>query len=69
MDRNVFDKPEEQSEARFSYALARKRLTQLNVFDKPEEQSEARFSYALARKRLTKYINLYITLYCLYCKN
>ena len=40
-----------------------------NVFDKPEEQSEARFSYALARKRLTKYINLYITLYCLYCKN
>ncbi len=65
MDRNVFDKPEEQSEACFSYALARKRLTKLNVFDKPEEQSEARFSYALARKRLTKYI-IYINTVILY---
>ena len=65
MDRNVFDKPKEQSEARFSYALARKRLTKLNVFDKPEEQSEARFSYALARKRLTKYI-IYINTVILY---
>ena len=68
MDRNVFGKPEEQSEACFSYALARKRLTKLNVFDKPKEQSEARFGYALARKRLTKYI-IYIYRYnCLYCK-
>lgn len=32
MDRNVFDKPEEQSEARFSYALARKRLTKYIIY-------------------------------------
>ena len=68
MDRNVFAKPKGQSEARFGYALARKRLTKLNVFAKPKGQSEARFGYALARKRMTKYI-IYIYRYnCLYCK-
>ena len=51
--RNVFVKPNEQSRACASYAMARKRLLKTNVFVKPNEQSRACASYmnraALAR--------------------
>ena len=52
--RNVFVKPNEQSRACASYAMARKRLLKTNVFVKPNEQSRACASYAMARKRLLK---------------
>ncbi len=48
---NVFDKPNEQNEACFNSAMARKRRPQVNVFDKPNEQNEACFNSAMARKR------------------
>ena len=52
--RNVFVKPNEQSRACASYAMARKRLLKTNVFVKPNEQSRACASYVMARKRLLK---------------
>ncbi len=51
---NVFDKPNEQNEARFNSAMARKRRMKSNVFVKPNEQSQAGLSYAMARKRRMK---------------
>ena len=47
---NVFYKPDEQNEARFNSAMARKGGMKFNVFDKPDEQNEARFNSAMARK-------------------
>ncbi|MGN1236697.1 MAG: hypothetical protein ACI4TS_04565, partial [Bacteroidaceae bacterium] len=43
-------KPNEQSQACLSYAMARKRDYK-NVFVKPNEQSQACLGYAMARKR------------------
>ena len=49
---NVFVKPDGQSQARLSYAMAKKRLSKTNVFIKPDGQSHVRLSYAMAKKRL-----------------
>ena len=49
---NVFDMPDEQSQACLSYAMAKKRLSKTNVFAKPDGQSQARLGYAMAKKRL-----------------
>ena len=46
MDTNVFVKPDEQSQARLGYAMARKRRLKSNVFVKPDGQSQARLSFA-----------------------
>ena len=51
---NVFDKPDEHSQARLGYDMAKKRLSKTNVFDKPDEQSQDSLSYAMAKKRLSK---------------
>ena len=45
---NVFDKPDVQDEACFSYVMARKRCAQANVFDKADEKSQDCLSYAMA---------------------
>ena len=50
---NDFVKPNEQSQACLSYAMARNR-TFKNDFVKPNEQSQARLSYAMARNRTFK---------------
>jgi hypothetical protein len=47
---NVFVKPNEQSEACFYSAMARKGAIPVNVFVKPNEQSEACSDSAMARK-------------------
>ena len=47
---NVFVKPNEQSEACFYSAMARKGAFPVNVFVKPNEQNEACFYSAMARK-------------------
>ena len=54
MNKNVFVKPNGQSRAYASYAMARKRRMKFNVFVKPNEQSRACASYAEAGKRLLK---------------
>ena len=51
---NVFDKPDEQSQACLSFAMARKGAMKWNVFDKPDEQSQACLSSAMARKGAMK---------------
>ena len=52
---NVFVKPDEQSQACLSSAMARKRAMKWNVFVKPDEQSQACLSFAMARKRAMKW--------------
>ena len=47
---NLFDKPNEQIQARLDSAMARKGGRWTNLFDKPNEQIQARLSSAMARK-------------------
>ena len=56
--KNVFVKPDEQSQACLSFAMARKRAMKWNVFVKPDEQSQACLSFAMARKRAMKWNNM-----------
>ena len=52
---NVFVKPNEQSQACLSFAMARKGAMIWNVFVKPDEQSQACLSFAMARKGAMKW--------------
>ena len=61
MNKNVFVKPNGQSRAYASYAMARKRRMKFNVFVKPNGQSRAYASYAMAKKRLLK-TNLFLSI-------
>ena len=56
---NVFVKPDEQSRACLSCAMARKRRMKSNVFVKPDEQSRACLSSVMARKGGRKPIIFY----------
>ncbi|MCM1078980.1 MAG: hypothetical protein NC414_05825 [Bacteroidales bacterium] len=53
--KNVFVKPNEQSQVYLDYAMARKGRMNFNVFVKPNEQNETRFGYAMARKGRKKF--------------
>ena len=52
---NVFVKPNEQSQACLSFAMARKRAMKWNLFVKPDEQSQACLSFAMTRKGAMKW--------------